>query len=456
MTGRKVEFLDNYWVRLPEKFPRIIAVRRLKSLAKAAPGDRLVAALLRGDRAGALQVLGAPGSAVFLERLISGGTTERLSALLYERLCQLELAEAATGQVLSTGASLLDTLRALATRTYTLFATYDELFVKLYDELGEFQKQILWIKGPVLGRTLYAKPHFRFSVDFDLLVEPGAIDRVAERLQSGGFAIDWSDPGECHQLGTGPVGSLADLRISPSAEFEPINNISLQMSGWPHVELKCDPWNRGLKAATTERIFAGAEELVWRGRRFLYPSTVDHLLIELVHFHKHGFDGWHWLYDIHLLASKLTETPGRWQQLVERCRLEDELAASAWAGLELARETLGSPVPPEVTSALAPADAGLWGKVFTYTVSTDFLWNRTSLPMLLLNAAFLGDRARKTKVLRQCLCPSREFLSRYYGGGKQVGFWTQRLYLLAHWVVLLLPGGLARRTLGRLIWRTPS
>ncbi len=379
---------------------------------------------------------------------------EKVSPLIYDCIFDLELNEQLAEFKLSDAESLLERLKVDSRLAHQRHLAFDELFTQLIDLFGALRNQAVWIKGPVVARTLYAQPYLRSSTDFDVLLMPEAAEAAIGKLEESGFVPLWNHPGECSQFGIGPVGSLEALSISPSKEFQQFFNIAFIKDGWPLVELKCDPWDKGLRAQDLKGFFERCQTFEWRRRQLLMPCVVDHLLLELTHFHKHSFVGWHWLYDIHLLVSKLSEQPQSWQELVRLCKQEDELAVSAWAGLEIAFDRLGSAVPSEVLDELAPRDCNILVSCFTLTTNTAFVWNTTSLPMLLLNACFLGDRRRKLKVLRECLLPSGEFMSNYYCGGKPLSWLAYFTCLLLHWLVLLCPGGLTRRIVGPLIWRS--
>jgi hypothetical protein len=90
--------------------------------------------------------------------------------------------------------------------------------------------------------------------------------------------------------------------------------------------------------------------------------------------------------------------------------------------------------------------------LITLSLTPRFLWNQSSLPMLLLNAVFLGNTQRKLRALWTCLFPDREFLAAYYA---PTSLKSRPVIspLLTHWLVLALPAGVIRRTFGRTIWR---
>ncbi|HEY9791906.1 MAG TPA: nucleotidyltransferase family protein [Candidatus Obscuribacterales bacterium] len=447
MAENAFRLTHNYWVR--PGYGRSLKLERIGPLWQESAGERLVAALLRGDRDSARAELSALRTVELVKAC--GQHAGQIVNLIYDRIWQLGLAEQLAEHSASSDTSLFEMLRASTTAASLRSTRYNDIFLRLLDVLEDSKDAVVWIKGPVLARTLYKKPEFRISVDFDFIVKPECAQQILNRLESEHFQPLWDACGHSHPFGTGPVGSLHNISLTPSREYEPFHDITLRRDGWPLVEIKSDPWNRGLKANELDRFFGECEPVLWEGRTFFAPSVVDHLIIQLVHFHKHGFHGWHWLYDIHLLIGKISECPRLWTDFVRRCRAEGT-DISAWAGLEIARDRLASLVPTEVLDELAPSSS-MFSNVFTFTVSPEFLWNAESLPMLLLNAVFLGDQRRKVRVLLECLAPSRQFLSDYYcGGAAKLNCWRAMFLLLVHWLVLTLPSGLVRLTFGRFLW----
>lgn len=310
-------------------------------------------------------------------------------------------------------------------------------------------KQVIWIKGQALARCLYEQNQFRISRDLDLLVPPGNEESVLNALVRAGFEPLWQTPGYSPRYGLGPTGSFALLRLNPSKEFVPTINLSLRKQGWPLIELKFDPLDNGLRTRQWQKFLSSWQTVSWQGEQFLVPAHKDHLLLALTHFHKHGFTGWHWLYDIHLLCQQLTLSD--WQDLVESCQIEG-VTHGAWAGLTMSRDRLKSPVPDSVLAALEPKAPYLVIRYLCFTTPVEFLWYTMALPVLLMNALFCGDRARKLKTLAETALPSRSFLCRYYLQRDHLNSLAIPFILLAHWLVLLLPGSIARRTLGYLFW----
>lgn len=449
MIKKPIRFPGNYLVRTHFGARGRFAV--IPPIASAPPDERLMAAILRNDGIAARQALGQINDPLLADRFFMHGAAGNLVALVYEHVRELGLEPGLAPLRLSNGQPLLPALRQQAMAAPAVSARQDGMLAQLNDWLFELAGNVVWLKGPVLARTLYAHPYFRLSLDIDLLVRAGAERSVVDRLIGSGFEPVWDNPGACHQTGVGPVGTFESLAVVPCKEFQFCHNFCLTRPDWPLIELKFDPLERGLRMRELGRFFDHCRQLAWQGRTYTVPGILDHLLLELAHLHKHGFSGWAWLYDIHLLCCEVSRTPGAWAELLHRVRLEG-VRASAWAALDLVRDRLDTPIPPVVLDELKPRATGLLPRCLTFTTNPEFLWNSASLPQLWLNICFLGDSQRKRAALGRCLLPPGDFLSRYYLNGRPLSWWMYLVVLAVHWLVLALPGGLVRRTFGRLLW----
>lgn len=413
---------------------KIVLVR---SLQNSPPREQLMAALLRGDRHSALDLFQRPDVANdFLRKEVSAGET----ALIYGRLCEMQLSDGAPDEMIQ---SLKEEAKSAAIGCGRMNVIRRQLMIAL-DGIP-----VVWIKGPAMVAALYDDLVERSYSDFDLVVRYEDVERIVERLAREGYAIDLIDPGSCHQIGTGPCGSIPDLLLQPSAEFERCHNITLKKHGAPNVELKFSPLDTGLQMRELDRFFNESVEI--EGMKI--PWHVDHLLLQLTHLHKHGFIGWKWIYDVHLLAQKISTIDGAWHQVVRRAEIEG-IIESVWAGLTIVKDRLDSPIPDQVISSLVPKRNQFMLSYLTFTVSPEFMWNSLGLPMLLLSASALGDMQRKLAAIRDCLMPSAYFLRQYYVGGRQVSQLELTWLNLVNLMVLVCPAALVRNTFGKRIWPT--
>jgi hypothetical protein len=445
-------FLGRYFIR-PD-WHASCRIFTCKPLLEERPEERLIAYLLRGDAEEATRALLECSEEQIINSLYAHGGLSNIIALVYERVLDLEIYDRlANLKVQAEGhISLLDGLKHKAQAAAHASSRLDKLFSELISIADRIEQPIIWLKGPVLARTLYSNTTHRTSVDFDLLVEPSFDDFMLEQWKKSGFMPVWNNPACCTQFGIGPLGSLEKLSICPSQEFEPRHNLTLENKDWPYIEMKFEPFDYGFKMREPDRIFKDAAKLSWNGLHFKALDTTDHLIMQLTHLHKHGFRGWHCLYDIHLLGSELSKQSDNWLEFVRRANVEG-VSAGCWAGLQLVRDRLGTAVPEYVFTELDTPPDTLATHLFTFTVCTEFQWNAASLPSLVLNALFQGDSDRKFKALRDTLFPSPEFLARYYFGREHISWVLQLLCLPVHLLIVLLPGGLVRHTFGKMIWR---
>lgn len=433
-------------------FGRTFKIVRLKPIAEESPSVKLVAALLRKDRESCLSALESEDQDLFSEQMRFDIADVRFCSLLLDRVYEMGMRA-----MLESDPQRADFLEFLKYGAIAETAAFDHVqpqFFELLRMLDSYRDRICWPQGIALSRTLYPNPRFRIAADFDILVKPDAAMSLLQLLNLNKFSPIIDTPEFCTRRGSGPISCFEDLFLAPSREYEPCEALAFSRPGWPVIEIKFDPLDNGLRMEELDRFWQEATIIRLNDREFQAPGLVDHLLLELAHLHKHGFFGWQWLFDIHLLCLEMNKTPVLWEQLLSRCRKES-LEPSAWAGLVLAADRLGAVVPAQVLDRLMPSTS-MFDQLLIYTVSTRFVWNLHSLPMLLLNIAVTGNAARKFRVLSETVFPSCKFLSDYYAGGKTTGTLHALVLLWIHWLVLLLPSGITRRTLGRLIWKDSS
>lgn len=413
--------------------------------------ERLMLAILRTDAEEARRIIDdlAPDAAA--AAFVDCCQAHNLVAFLFDCCSRMMLLETLSNLKYKDRGSCLKLIKRDVGIAIARYERLNATFRQLNQSFLQAGLHPVWIKGPVMARTFYAQPYFRLSNDFDLLLRPDEYRTVVESLIRNGCRPIWDDPGHCHQFGVGPTGSLDKLSISPSAEIERWHNLSLVHPTGLHIEIKSDPLDTGLRMRELERFHNDCQWLSFEDQKFLAPSLIDHLMLEITHLHKHFFVGWAWLYDIHLLASELNRTPSSWNELVRRCRLEG-VSTAAWAVLQLVLDWLDTDVPNNVIEQLAPPSCNVAARLLTFTADPEFLWNSSSILDLLQNACFLGDRKRKLEVLAACFFPDAKFLSDYYCNGAAVSPLRMPILLIIHWLIVVLPGGISRRLFGRFIF----
>lgn len=424
----------------------------LAPLSSLGPAEQLMAAMLSRD--------------LLAEQILSRQTGATIVAF-WELLSQNELA----GYVLESiyGLGLESAFRSISveyddglTDVFSLisrqaalesikFEKFDKMFVKFLDSTAAMKDQIVWLKGIVTSRTYrYGEPTQRLSSDFDCFLEQKYLTELNSILLVDDFHVIVGDNGFCNQLGVGPVCSLHDLFLVPDEELVPSAVLGYFKNRSPILDIKFNPLDCGLKMIELERFQRDTISVTWRGRQFIAPGLIDQLIVSLTHLEKDRFVGWKQLLDIKLLSETVNAEPENWKEFVRRCNVEG-ISTACCAGLSLAVDRLGLAGVNDVIAELGFKQS-LAKRLFTFTVTPLFYWNTSSLPMLLANAAMSNNSSRKIKVLQRSIVPNKTFLSAYYMGGRQLTGINYCVALLLHWLVLLLPGGLIRRTFGKAIW----
>lgn len=431
--------LDRFWIRENGLSSKITKIRLYDQLK---PGEQLFACILRNDDVSAAQLLKDPGSRHTFESLIELSSQNQFARLILDRLFDSELLS-----------FLPEDLRKELTDLAMQETAFQKIIAKRFTELlcsvSALKQHHLWIKGVSLSRMVYSDINHRNYGDLDLVVRREKLVETIQAIIKLGFVVH-NSPAFCNQIGVGPLSCAADLLLSPHPDLIPTSALSLRKEGWPMIDIKFGPFDRGIQMLELERCFDEAESLISGGERFFAPNAVDHLMISVHNLDKDRFSSWKNLYDIHLLALKVTDDPIQWSQFVARCKRES-IELSAWFGLSLAVDRFGTPVPNVVLAKLRP-NGPIWQQQITLTISPFFVWNATSLPMMLANACLSSDWKRKTSMLARSIFPSREFLAAYYSKNRCLTNFSHLPILLLHWLNLLSPGGLVRSGMGKYLW----
>lgn len=427
----------------------------IKAIEEDDSVQKLISALLCQDKEGASSILSAL-NAKQLESFTSKFQYENLPGLLYERICLLELSNEFSKHKNNANQDLLAKLRAIAIDASLKTDLFEKTFAEINQCLGKLNTKVVWTKGAVMSRLVYERQEYRDSVDFDCIVEESQIDIVLEAFSKLGFKLKLDHPGYCNQFGVGPTGKVTDLFLKPHIQWEGCHSLTLERPNTPYVEIKFNPLESGLKMYTLNNFFAQSRLIKREQYSFWVPSIADHLLLQLVHWHKHGFQGWGWAYDINLLCQILnTESQNSagqnsedkssgnsWQDFIELCKIE-HCQLSAWVGLTICQNKVKAQIPKEVLDALKPASIPLFPLSLRTAVSPESLWNCNGLPQMLLNAVANENLANRLTIIGKSFFPDKEFLKAYYGQSDKSPNYAY--YLALHWLLLIFPAGLIRR-----------
>lgn len=161
----------------------------------------------------------------------------------------------------------------------------------------------LIVKGTALAYSIYDAPELRPRGDTDLLIGANSLDRVRVALAPLRFS---------ERLTSG------DELAVRQRTFERTDRFGLAHSYDVHLDI-ANPATVA-RALTYEEMRARATEVPRIAAGALAPSLVDSLLYACIHrvVHHHSSDRLMWLYDVHLLARRLSAN--EWEELWSRAK----------------------------------------------------------------------------------------------------------------------------------------
>jgi len=194
---------------------------------------------------------------------------------------------------------------------------------------------VLLLKGAALAHTIYPEPHLRPRLDVDLFVRSEQVGEVHGRLVDCGYTRE-------------PAAALADFERSYTRVAD---------SGFHHcVDLhwgvaNLAPFARALPFDSAWQASIPVEALGPTARTL---GHADALFLACLHRVAHHHDSLSllWLWDIHLLAARLTDRD--WAALVRNAQ-DTDLRAVTIRGLELSREKFATRIPTDVFDRLEPS-----------------------------------------------------------------------------------------------------
>ena len=200
--------------------------------------------------------------------------------------------------------------------------------------------RVVLLKGTAVAHAVYQRPDLRARVDTDVLIrleDRQAVDRL---LQDYGYQ---------------PVAQVeADLVMYQTAFEIRREGATLHVID-VHWRVMNPQRFGGLM--TFDEVQAHSVPLPRLGAGARGPSLVYALLLACVHriAHHRNSDRLIWQYDIHLLASRLSESD--WARFVDLA-LERGVGTACLASLDATNETFGAPIPAAMRDRLAEARAG--------------------------------------------------------------------------------------------------
>ena len=314
-----------------------------------------------------------------LDELFAGATEHGVLPLIADRLSG---ARAVSGPIRQR--SLIEKQRS----TVVDLALERELR-RLLASFAERRIDVLVIKGSQLAYSHYERSDLRARVDSDLLVRRERRDDAAQLLRQLGYAAAEKVVGELNatqQLFTRP--GPGDLAL--------------------HIDLH---WRWSSPPAfanvlTFDEMYSASMPIPGLGGAARGLSPVHALIVACVHrvaHHHDEGDQLKWLYDIHLIASRLT--PGEWETFVSLAS-DRAIGAVCVQGLERAAERLGTTYPSELRDAVRAGDRN-------EEPTAAYLEARSQADAVLADLRSLGWQDR-LRLMREHILPGADYMRRRY------------------------------------------
>jgi hypothetical protein len=279
--------------------------------------DTVLAAIVRGE------AVGAPGLAAFTPTAVCDRAAYHgVLPLLAERL-----ADATT-----LDAELRDLLRRHARSAIAADLVRGRELTAALAAFAAAGVDVLLLKGEQLAYRWYARPDLRPRLDTDLLIPRTARAAASEVLTDLGYEL--------------PVHVTGELLNYQGTFIKWRDGLKLHVFD-VHWRIANPQVFAGL--LTYEELAARADRIPALGPHARGIAPAAALLLACVHRVAHHFDSDRliWLYDIHLIATQLTDV--EWQEFVALAA-DRQVAAICWRGLELARRAFGTAIPDVVST----------------------------------------------------------------------------------------------------------
>jgi len=242
-------------------------------------------------------------------------------------------------------------------------------------------------KGAALAHTHYAESWLRPRLDADLLIAPAQRRRAFDTLEGLGYQRPAMISGELVSYQTMFVRA------------HPIGVEHVLDVHWKIAERQAVA-----DALSYDELHARSQAITVRGSTMRVPSSIDALLIACIHRAAHHQDTGNliWVYDIHLIASRLSAE--EWARFVDLAE-EREVSSLCARGLQLAVDGFHTDVPDAVLDRLS-------GK---REASAIFLRrNLRGVDRLAADLRALGPR-RAPRLLIEHLFPPAAYIKEKYG-----------------------------------------
>ena len=246
-------------------------------------------------------------------------------------------------------------------------------------------------KGTALAYTVYSQPWLRPRIDSDLLVRHDDLDAAIAALEACGYS-------RSDALSTGDlVSHQVALERIDAHDVHHVLDLHWKIVN-PHIVAD---------ALSFEELWRTAQPVPALGPSARVPSDAGSIALACVHrlAHHFGQDRSIWLYDLKLLAERLT--PDGWSAL-RQLACEHKIAGFVLDGLRATRERFGISLPADFEEALAaaaptePSLAYVTGPV-------------SKRDGLMTDLAALPSWRHRVKLLREHAFPPAAYMQQRYG-----------------------------------------
>jgi len=288
---------------------------------------------------------------------------------------------------------------------------------RLLDALATAGLSPLLFKGGALAFTHYDDPALRPRVDLDLLVRPAEVRAASATLTALGYRAALTITDEMVRAAAGPTAIDG---------YFPSSQIPFTRAGAHGTHLEVDLHWRPTIPQTLAQVFdpdalhAASVEVPALGPQARAFGPTHALVLACLHrlAHHHGVERLIWLYDLHLLATRLEAEGAR---SVVRMAREHRVAGICADGLARAAACVGTALPAGLLEALrAAAEAG---------PEPSALYLNTQVRPVDVLRADLGTVASwrgRLRLVREHLFPPSAYVLKRYGLTSRV--WLPALY----------------------------
>ena len=348
----------------------------------ASAADELIAAILRGDPVDA-QAITACGLGPLRRRAFD----HDVLPMVADRLASAEAVPADVREPFQADA------RAAVLHDLPLEAELR----RVVQTLAAKRIDAILVKGSHLAYSHYQRPDLRARTDADILIARASLDAADAVL-------------------TGTLGYAADSKLS--GELTATQRLYAREADDATMHMVDLHWRLAspqvfAHVLSFEDLFAESAALPALSPAARVPSDVHALVIACMHRVAHHHDEaeqFKWLYDIHLLASRLDEAQWRtWTDLVA----ERRIAAVCTDGIARSVRWFQTPVPPWLAN-----DVGVSARAATESTAA-YLRTRSQAHMVLDDLRALPGWGARWRLAKEHLFPSETYMRTKYAPGSR-------------------------------------